>query len=311
MQPSNTPKPETITKPEIVTKPEIATDTPPFTQRGVCQRYRDRFRSVDIAFSVVDGFRDHRTGMYSALLAHFGFLSVFPLLAVLTTVLGFVLEDDPELQRKIVNSSLSKVPIVGDQIRSNPGAITGSFVLLVIGTLASLWAGTKAFVAAQNAMNEIWEIPRHQRPNLVQTRLRAVAGIGIVGIAQVGSGVLTGILSVSGVSWLSRILLAIGALIMNTAMLIATYRVLTARSFDRHQLVPGAAVAGFSFLILQVLTNTIVARALKQAAPVYGALNGVIALFGWLSLHSTAALAGVELNAALDRRRNPAGPPPC
>jgi membrane protein len=232
-------------------------------------------------------------------------MSVFPLLAVLTTVLGFVLQDNPDLQKSIVDSALSKIPIVGEQIRKNPKGISGSIVILVLGILTSLWAGTKAFVATQTAMNEIWEVPLQQRPNLFNTRLKALQGIGIVGVAQIGSGVLTGIIGVSGVSWPLRILLAGAALIVNTLMLIATYRALTARRLRLQQLFPGAALAGFFFLALQVLTNTIVARSVKQAAPVYGNLSVVIALFAWLSLHATAALVGVEVNAALDRRRHP------
>ena len=144
---------------EKVAQP-AATEPLPFTQRGICQRARDRSSKIDLVFTVVDGFRDHKTGIYSALLAHFGFMSVFPLLAVLTTVLGFVLKDNEKLKESIVDSALSKIPIVGDQIRNNPGGISGSVVILVIGILTSLWAGTKAFVAAQTAMNEIWEIPK-------------------------------------------------------------------------------------------------------------------------------------------------------
>jgi membrane protein len=280
-------------------------ERPGFTQRGICQRLRNRSKTFDLTFGVIDGFRDHKTGIYSALLAHFGFMSVFPLLAVLTTVLGFVLQDNPDLQKSIVDSALSKVPIVGEQIRKNPKGISGSIVILVLGILTSLWAGTKAFVATQTAMNEIWEVPLQQRPNLFNTRLKALQGIGIVGVAQIGSGVLTGIIGVSGVSWPLRILLAGAALIVNTVMLMATYRALTARRLRLQQLFPGAALAGFFFLALQVLTNTIVARSVKQAAPVYGNLSVVIALFAWLSLHATAALVGVEVNAALDRRRHP------
>jgi membrane protein len=288
-----------------------AQERPRFTQRGICQRSRDRSTKIDLFFSVIDGYSDHKTGVYSALLAHFGFMSVFPLLAVMTTVLGFVLKDNEKLRETIVDSALSKIPIVGDQIRTNPAGISGSVVILVLGTLTSLWAGTRAFVAAQTAMNEIWELPLQQRPNLLTARLKALQGIGIVGLAQVGSGVLTGIIGVSGVSWPLRILLAGAALIVNTVMLIATYRALTARRLGLKQLFPGAALAGFVFLALQVLTNTIVARSLKQAAPVYGALSGVIALFAWLSLHATAALVGVEVNAALDRRSHPPIPTSC
>lgn len=278
-------------------------DAPHFTQRGVCLRLRQKSSAADLILRVVDGFREHRTGMYAALLSHFGFLSIFPLLTALTSILGFVLEGDKPLRKTIRDSALAHVPIVGGQLKQDAGGLKGSVLLIVFGIATALWAGTKAFVAAQNAMNEIWEVPRSQRPNLVKTRLRAFSGIGIVGVSQIGSGILAGIISVSSTNWISRILLAIAAIAFNTITLFATYRVLTAKKLQRDQLMAGAITSGVGLFVLQIFTTTIVSRALDKATPVYGSFGGVIALLGWLSLTALIALIGVEVNAALDQRR--------
>ncbi|MCU1393396.1 MAG: hypothetical protein JWM34_1824 [Ilumatobacteraceae bacterium] len=274
---------------------------PRWTEKGTVRRLRDRSPAVDFVCSGIDGFLRHRTGRNAALLAHYGFLSVFPLLAVMTTVLGFVLESYASFRQRIVNSAFANIPFIGQQIKENPTSIHGNVVVLVAGLATALWAGTKCFVAAQYAMNDIWEVPDDDRPNLARSRGRALLAIGIVGIAQVGSAIVTGIIGVSGTAWISRILLVIAAIAINISVLMLAYRVLTARELDRRQLLPGAIGAGLAFSVLQVIGTTIVQRAIKSATPVYGNYATVIALLTWLTLHAVVALLGAEGNAALDR----------
>ena len=174
-------------------------------------------------------------------------------------------------------------------------------VVLVVGLGGSLWAGTKTFVFAQTAINDIWEIPDHQRPAIAARRIRALLAIAVVGVAQIGTAIVTGIIGVSGVSWLNRILLALSAVLINVAVVAGSYRALTARHLTRRQLLPGAVGAGVSFAVLQVFGATVVLHAITNAAPVYGTFASVIGLITWMSLHSIVALLGVEANAALDR----------
>jgi uncharacterized BrkB/YihY/UPF0761 family membrane protein len=47
--------------------------------------------------AVVKKFSDDQAGQLAALIAYYGFLSLFPLLLVMVTVLGFVLQGDPQL----------------------------------------------------------------------------------------------------------------------------------------------------------------------------------------------------------------------
>jgi YihY family inner membrane protein len=275
---------------------------PAWTKRGIVQRSRDRHASVDFGFSTLDSFQRHRTGRNAALLAHYGFLSVFPLLLVLTTILGFVLHSQTHLRDRIINSTLANIPIIGQTMQRNPGELRGNAAVLSVGLVVILWAGTKAFVVAQIAINDIWELPDSERPNLARTRVRALLAIAVIGGAQIGAAIVTGVIGVSGVSWLNRILLALSAIIINVSVLAGSYRVLTARALRARQLLPGAIGAGLIFSALQVLGTTVVLRAITRAAPVYGTFASVIGLMTWMSLHALVALIGVEVNATLDRR---------
>ena len=62
-------------------------------------------------------FGDDQAGNLAALIAYYGFASLFPLLLVLVTVLDIVLAHDPTLKAKVLNSTFSHFPGVGDTLR--------------------------------------------------------------------------------------------------------------------------------------------------------------------------------------------------
>src|SRR5579862_7161849 len=124
----------------------------------------DRLRALDrrqqqsprLAFpaAVIKKFSDDQAGQLAALIAYYGFVSLFPLLLVLVTVLGFVLQGDPGERERILNGTLGQFPLISDQI-SHSG-LKGSIPALVIGVIGSLLAGLGITSATQNAFNRIW-----------------------------------------------------------------------------------------------------------------------------------------------------------
>src|SRR4051812_20276600 len=157
---------------------------------------RMKSRTVDFIVGGIDGFIRHKTKRHAALLAHYGFLSVFPLLAVMTTILGYVLENHKSFRTDIVDSVFAQIPFIGEQIEKDPSAIHGSLPVLLFGLATTLWAGTRAFVAAQNGINDIWEIPEKERPNFANTRVRALLAIVVVGVSQLASATVTGVVAI-------------------------------------------------------------------------------------------------------------------
>jgi YihY family inner membrane protein len=276
----------------------------PWTQRGRVLALRRRFAFVDVLLEMVDGFRRHRTGRSAALLAHYSFLSVFPLLLVLVTILGYVLHGNSSLQNDIKDSVLVNLPIVGSTIEANVGKLNGNVFALVLGLLSALWAGMKAFVGAQTSVDDIWDVPLDDRPNFLTVRVRALGTIALAGVSQVGGAALATLAGVAELRFIARVALVVGVVALNTLVLGASYRVLCSRRLKNVQVAPGALFAALGFAVLQLLGTIVVGRAIANASDVYGTFATVIGLFTWLSLHTTVALAGIELNRALDLRRS-------
>lgn len=274
----------------------------PWTRHPRVTRLRRTSRLADVAFGTIDGFRVHQTGRSAALVSHFGFISVFPLFLVFTTILGFVLQDDPELQAKIVDSALAKLPLIGSTLASSPDQLQGSVLVLVFGLLLALWSGLKAFVALQGALDNTNEVPLDDRHGFVTTRLHALGGIGIVGLAQAASAFLTSVVTAADLPALSNVLLVVAAAALNTLVLGCTYRWLTSVEVAWRSVWPGAVLAGIGFALLQVVGTTVIARSQANAENIYGDFAAVIALLAWLSVHATVALLGAEMNRAITTR---------
>ena len=113
---------------------------PPTQDRGLGGRVKHLVAGADeahqrtpwlaVPVAVFKKFGDDRGGNWAALIAYYGFLSLFPLLLAFTTILGFVVQGDPVLQARLLDSALASFPIIGDQIRQNLGALQGSVLAL-------------------------------------------------------------------------------------------------------------------------------------------------------------------------------------
>src|ERR1700691_6463922 len=105
-------------------------------------RFQQRHTVPSFIFGVMKKFGDDSAGALAALIAYYGFLSIFPLLLVLTTLLGLFFAHDQALQTRIVHSAVGQFPIVGQQLSGKHGVRSlhsGSVIGLIIGLLGLMW----------------------------------------------------------------------------------------------------------------------------------------------------------------------------
>ena len=130
-------------------------------------------------------FVDDQGNVLAALITYYAFVSLFPLLLLLVTLLGYALHGNEQLQADVLNSALSQFPVIGEQLRTNIDPLHGKVLGLVVGILGSLYGGLGVAQACQNAMNKIWAVPRNARPNPLKAR-----GISLLLLLLLGGGVL-------------------------------------------------------------------------------------------------------------------------
>jgi YihY family inner membrane protein len=273
-------------------------------------RFQQRHRWLAVPMAVVKKFGDDQGGNLAALISYFAFFSLFPLLLVLVTILGFVLQGHPDTQQAVENSVLGQFPVIGNQLRAN--ALHGSLVPLIIGIVTSLLGGLGVTQAAQNAFDRVWAVPFKDRPNFWQSRLRGVLLLTALGIlfvlATLASGLVSGGLGGAGVKVAG---IAI-SLMLNFGLFLASFRFLTTASVGTSQLWPGVIVAGVLWEILQLIGGYYIGHVFKHSTSTYGTFGLVIALLVWLHLGAQVLVYSAEVNVVVSRRlwpRSLMGPP--
>jgi membrane protein len=253
--------------------------------------------------AVVRKFIDDRAGRLAAVIAYYGFVSVFPLLLVFVSVLGIVLRGNADLQRRLLESALATFPIVGTQIGQSVHGATGSPAGIAVGLGLAFWSGLAVVVATQDALNDVWDVSVDARPSLVQRAVRGTLMLVSFGVVLGVSSVLVAAGSRGG--WLSPALKALslgGSLVLNVALFAVIYAVLTAAAVRVRTHLPGAIVAGVAWTVLLTIGSWFVDRRIRGATGAYGVFAVVLGLLVWIHLGAQVLLAGAEVNVVRARR---------
>ena len=258
-------------------------------------RFQQRHPAIAFPFAVNKKFGDDQAGYLAALIAYYGFFSLFPLLLVLWSGLGLILRSDPNLQTKILNSALKNFPVIGTDIQRSIHSIKGSGLALAIGIVGTLWAGLGVTQAAQYAMNEIWDIPLKDRPNFLYSRVRGLLLLAILGTITLAATLLSGV-GGSGANVGLRIAGIALSLLLNLALFLLSFRVLTRRNLSWGDVFPEAATAAVLWTALQIVGGYYVTHQLKGASNVYGTFATVIGLLVWIYLGAQITLLCAEVN---------------
>jgi membrane protein len=273
----------------------------------------ERLRAIDEAqqrhprlsfpAAVVKKFGDDQAGQLAALIAYYGFVSLFPLLLVFVTVLGFVLQGNPSAQDSILHSTLSQFPVIGTQLQTNVHSLTGSAVALTVGLIGSLLGALGITGAAQNAFNQVWHVPRKDRPSFLTSRLRGVVLIAVLGTLSILSTVVAGAVSarVPGgtLATLGGVVLALAA---NLLLFFAAFRLLTVNDVPTRDLLPGVLFAAILWLLLLEVGGYYVAHVVRHAQDTSGLFAFVLGLLAWLYLGGQLTLLAAEINVVRARR---------
>ncbi len=272
-------------------------------------RFQQRHTPFAVPVAVIKKFGDDQAGSLAALVAYYAFFSLFPLLLVMTTILGFVLQGNTGAQESVTSSVLGQFPVIGNQIKVH--ALAGSTAALAIGLITSLLAGMGVTGAAQKAFDRVWAVPMKDRPDFLRSRLRGLLLLLCLGLVFVLSSALSGV-----ITGLGGIAVKIGGILIslavNFAIFLGAFRFMTAATIPTSCLWIGVAVAAVFWEILQVVGGLYINHVYRHASNTYSQFALVIALLVWLHLGAQLTLYAAEVNTVLARKlwpRSLFGPP--
>jgi YihY family inner membrane protein len=264
-------------------------------------RLQQRRSWLGFPLAVRQKYSDDQGAYLAATITYYGFFSVFPLLLVAVTVLGFVLQGHAGVEQSLLHSALGQFPIIGHDLRLH--RLGGSAIALAIGLALSLWAGMGVFLAAQNAMEHLWGIPYRSRPDFFHARGRALLLLLVLGGGAIGATILSG-LGTFGASYGTAWKIASIALstLLDIALFWVAFRLLTSKDVSWRCLRGGAIAAGIAWQILQAVGTYYVGHELRHASAVYGTFASVIGLLSFIYLSAHLTLLAAEANVVATRK---------
>src|ERR1700733_3762700 len=147
--------------------------------------YQQQHRWAGLPLAVLYKFTDDQGSYLAAQITYYGVVSLFPLLLLLTTFLGYGLHGSTHFQRQVLDSALAQFPVVGDQIARNIHSFHGSVPGLVIGIFGCVYGGLRIVQATQNGLNKVWGVPRNARHNPLKARLRSLLLLSVGGLSVI------------------------------------------------------------------------------------------------------------------------------
>ena len=269
--------------------------------------FKDRFYDVPVlgtALRVQDRYKDDAGDQFAASIGFFGFLSLFPLIALAVAVGGFVVRNTPGASLDIAQSINDAIPGLGggvegvsnivDTVAKNAGAITTvSFVLLLL-------SGLRVVNSAMTATSRFFRV---ELPTGIKLKGRQLGALALLGTLALGATVVS---SLAGFdfSFVPQVVTVavstVVTLMLDVLLFLVAYRILVATEGPAwRDLVPGAVLAGAGWTALKVFGSAFLASKAASANSMYGVFGGIIALLALFYLAGRLYVYGAELSVVL------------
>lgn len=271
--------------------------------------FQRRHAVVGLPLAVIYKFNDDQGGYLAAVVTYYAFVSIFPLLLIASSVLGFLLQGNPGLEKQVLTSALSQFPIVGTEL-GTPTGLRGSSSAVVFGSLTALYGVVGLGQAAQNAVNVAWAVPRNSRLNPLLSRLSSLLLLVLAGLTVLAVTVLTSIASHAGMFGADvgrgvTLLLTAASVAVNAAVLAVMMRLATTHRESFRSSLPGAVAVALLWQALQSVGGTYVSQVISRASELNALFAIVLGLLALLYVASMIAVLGLEINVVLSRRLYP------
>ncbi len=271
--------------------------------------FQRRNRVVGFPLAVVYKYFDDQGPYLAAILTYYAFISIFPVLLIASSVLGFVLQGNPELQAQVLSSTLAQFPIVGSQL-GRPEGLTGSTGAVVIGSLAALYGTIGIGQAAQHALNVAWAVPRNSRLDPIVSRLRGFVVLVLAGIVLMATTVLSSVaanldafgLDLGTIGRWGSVLISVAA---TAVVLTAMMRYTTSRRPGFRTSLPGGIFIAVGWHVLQILGGVYVGRVIARASEMNQVFALVLGLMAFIFVAAIIAVLGIEVSVVARQKLYP------
>lgn len=284
----------------------------------ISQRIKDLYQRADrisgtrfnILKDAIETFKVTRANQASASLAYFIIFSLFPLLLVLISAGGFILDSD-QVYLKVSQLVRQNIPASYEWIDENLRSILDQRSAVgVIGLITLTWAASGGFMSLAYNINLAWlEAPQR---NFFQGRLIALqmtaglSGLFLLSLMLDSILNLLHIFNVPFVSFLDVFLWKWFSNIFSWLIIFLLFSVLyywiPTVNVTRSAALWGALMASLAWKSATTLFSWYVRSGLGRYEVIYGSVGALVAFLFLVYMLATVALFGAHIASAIDRK---------
>lgn len=263
---------------------------------------KDRINAVRARVPIFDHLmrmQEHigkvKANQQAGAITYFGFISIFPVLALAFAVMGFVVRINPfsitatEVNDKVVAAINAMIPQFvynpdnpPDEIPETAISIAvfqdGAPAIFSIGLILVLYSGLGWLSAMRNALIVVFQLPSDEHPNFVLGKLRDLMSLALIGVTMILAVSVAGIVSgasewllelfglAAGMEWFLTLLAVAVGLIANTVLFFAIFRLLARPPLPTVSLWKGAFLGAVGFELLKQLAVYLIGSTKEQPA---------------------------------------------
>jgi membrane protein len=270
---------------------------------------RQRRPFVDHVVRMIQHYSRVKGGQQSGAVTYFGFLSVFPILALAFAVVGFIgrAREEVDFQTELVKAIDSVLPglvsstprddklYIGDIQSAAPGILSITLPIL-------LYSGLGWLSAMRDALLVIFETPRREQPNFVKGKLRDLISLVTIGFTLIVAVAVAGLvtrfsedilgyvqladsLAATAILWVLTVLIGIGA---NSVLFFALFKLLASPDLPNSSIWSGALLGAVGFEVLKQASTFLLAA--TESSPATQAFGIALILLVWIHYFSQLVL---------------------
>jgi membrane protein len=260
----------------------------------------------------------------AASVTYYAFLSFFPLLLLGLSVIGFVLNGNPELRADVLGNLTEYLPGVHEQIVSNVMSVMEHRRTAgIIGLVGLVWSGLGWLDSLRHALRIMWHHDT-DAGNIARKKLVDLAILAGLGLALAVSVAVTGVVGSSSGWLLARLgagetsavaVMTTGAVAIavgvaaDTGIFLYLFERLPKIDWPLRRILRGALFGAIGFSVMKILGRLVIARYVTGGLRVFGTFAAVAGLLVWLNLIARFTLfaAAWTVTSAYDDDTAPSG----
>jgi len=260
---------------------------------------RTAHRRLDHAVRTQEHYGHVKAGQQAGAVTYFGFLSVFPILALAFFVVGYVAKVVPESRDTLVDAIDSMLPGIigtGDNQLQLEDIENAAGTVGLIGLVGVLYSGLGWLSALRDALITVFALPDREQPSFLLGKVRDLLTLVVIGVVMLVAVAVTGV--VAGFSedlldwvglstelgWLVKLLTISLGLPVDTLLFLVMFRLLAAPDIPWRALLSGAVLGAVGFELLKQVSTLLFT--MTEGQPAFQAFGIALILVVWINYTS-------------------------